>query len=93
MPGKIHTQHRLAEDRLEPALHLGVEAFVVAGNIAVAVCGGGFDETHFPDVPGNSRLRHLEALLTQVLEQHLLTADGVLLDQSEDRLLTFCLAF
>ena len=38
-------------------------------------------------------LRHLEALLTQVLEQHLLTADGVLLDQSEDRLLTFRLAF
>ena len=52
MSGKIHPQHRLVEYRLEPALHLGVEAFVVAGNVAIAVGGGSLDEAQLPDVPG-----------------------------------------
>ena len=65
----------------------------MAGNVAIAVGGGSFDEAQLPDVPGNGSLCHLEALLAQMLEKYLLSADGMLLNEAEDRLLTFRLAF
>ena len=65
----------------------------MAGNIAIAVGGGSFDEAQLPDVPGNGSLCHLEALLAQMIEKYLLSADGMLLNEAEDCLLTFRLAF
>ena len=81
------------EDGLKPGLHLGVQYLAVAGNIAVAGGGGSFDKVHLPDIAGDGCLCGIKALLAQVLQQSLLPADGILLDQAQDGLLPLLLAF
>ena len=92
MARKVYSQNRFMEDGLKPSLHLGVQYLAVAGNIAVAGGGGSFDKVHLPDIAGNGRLCGIKALLAQVLQQSLLPADGILLDQTQDGLLPLLLA-
>ena len=91
--GKIHPQNRLVEDRLKTALDLRVQRLVVAGNIPVAGARGRFDQAELPDIAGDRGLCGIESLISQVVEQGLLTADRMLLDQPQDRLLTLPLGF
>ena len=70
------------KDRFKPSLRFGVEAFVPAGDIAIPLCRGSFYQTQLPDIAGNGGLRYLKAFVPQVLQQHLLSADGMLLHKT-----------
>ena len=81
------------EDRLKTALDLRVQRLVVAGNIPVAGARGRFDQAELPDIAGDRGLCGIESLISQMVKQGLLTADRMLLDQPQDRLLTLPLGF
>ena len=93
MAGIVYPQHRLVKDRFKAALHFRVQTLIVAGNVAVAITGGCFDQAKLPDIPGDGSLRDSKALFSQVLQQYLLPADGMLLNQPQNRLLTLGFPF
>ena len=74
------------KDGLKAPLGLGVEAFVPAGNIAVTLGGGCLYKAQLSDIAGNGGLRYLKAFVPQVFQQYLLSADGMLLHKTQNRL-------
>ena len=93
MSGIVHAEDGFVKDRLKTALNFRVQRFVVAGNIPVTGARRGFYKAEFPDITGDGGLCGVEPFLPQIVEQRLLTADRIFLDQAQDRLLTLPFAF
>ena len=82
MSGVFYSQNGLEEDGLKAPLSLVFVAFVPAGNLAVALGGGCLYKAQLPDIAGIGGLRYLKAFVPQVLQQHRLSADGMLLHKT-----------
>ena len=93
MASIVHAPHRFMEDGLKPSLYLGIISLCPAGYVAVSLGGCCLDQAQLSDIPRDRCLRYSKPLLTQMLQQGLLAADGVFLDQAQDGLQTLSFGF